>query len=121
MRNFPVEALNASDAQTQTGEAFFTGQWGQGSFVPTFGDVSATGTVKIQASNYPAPKGTDPSQFQPATDTFSDIPNATSAISSGVGPAIVLSATPYLYMRVVYTRSGGGTTTVVVRGCGLGI
>ena len=117
MRNYPVQVMSAVNTSTQTGSAFFVGQAAAASFVITNGDTSAAGTVKIQGSN-DLPVG-DPNQFVPTN--FNDIPSATSTIASGVGPAIVLPTMNFQYIRAVFTRSGGGTTTIVINMSALAI
>lgn len=112
MRNVPVTMINAVDTATQTGAPVFVGQQIAASFVSVFGDVTAAGTVKIQGSNE-APIG-DPSKYVASNGSFADIPSATSTIASGVGPAIVLTTMNFQYIRAVYTRSSGGSTTVLV-------
>jgi len=112
MRNSQPVILNAADTQTQTGSAIWVGQIVVASFIPVFGDSTATGTVKIQASNE-APVG-PPVQYTPSNGSFADIPNATSTIASGVGPAIVIPAMCFAYVRAVFTYSSGGSSTVKV-------
>lgn len=102
-----VNVLSAADTSSQTGSAINVQGGVMASFVPVFGDVSANGTIKIQASNDIVPVGGTPSNWV-------DITNATSSIASGVGPAIMLSYMCYAWIRVVYTRSSGGSTTISV-------
>lgn len=109
MRNAQVNIMSAADNVTQTGSAFDVGQAVSASFVPSFGDATAAGTVKIQCSN-------DGSNAR-YTDTFvptnwADIPNATSTVVAGVGPAIVIPNMCFSYIRAVYTRTSGGSTTI---------
>lgn len=110
MRNAQIEILNADDSMSQTGSSFWVGQIIAASFCPVFGDVAAAGTLKIQCSN-DIPVGA-PAAFTPTN--WNDVPNATSTIASGVGPAIVIAQMCFAYIRAVYTRSGGGSTTIVV-------
>lgn len=112
MRNFPVTILSAVDTASQTGAAFFVGQAVTGSFIPKFGDATAAGTVKIQGNN-DKPVG-DPDLFTPSTAGWADITGATSLVAAGVGPAIIIANMCFQYVRAVYTRTGGGTTTIVV-------
>jgi hypothetical protein len=121
MRNYPVEVLNALGDASRTGDAFFVGQTMAASFVGTYADGSAAGTLKVQGSNQAAPAGTDPLRYQPPATSFADITNATSAVASGAGPAIVLATMNFIYVRVVFTRSGGGASPVIVRMAGLGV
>lgn len=119
MRNYPVLVLSAVDTATQTGGAIYAVQAVAASFVAIFGDVTAAGTLKVQGNN-DIPVGS-PVTFVPSTAGWSDIPNATSTIASGVGPAIILPTMNFQYIRVVYTRSSGGSTTVVVNASFLGV
>lgn len=114
MNNVAVTILNAADTATQIGAAQDTNQIVSASFVPVFGDITAVGVVKIQCSNdNPAPSGgRTPGSFTPTN--WADIPNATSAITSGVGPAIVIPNMCFSYIRAVYTKTSGGSTTVKV-------
>lgn len=104
--------INAVDTTTQTGAPIFAGQQIAGSFTSVFGDVTAVGVVKIQGSNE-LPVG-DPSKYVPSNASFSDIPNATSTITSGVGPAIVIASLTFQYIRAIYTSTSGGSSTVRV-------
>lgn len=102
-----LNVLSGADTATITGDAVNVQGGFIASFVPIFGDNSANGTVKIQASNDIVAVGGAPTNWV-------DITNATSTISSGVGPAILLANMCYAYIRVVYTRSSGGSTTISV-------
>lgn len=87
-------------------------------FQTIMGDVSAAGTVKIQGSNdNPAAHG-NRQTFIPTH--WSDIPNATSTIASGVGPLIVIANVACQYMRAVYTKTSGGSTTITILANGVG-
>lgn len=112
MRNVPVLILSGADTGSVTGSAIFAGQFVSGSFIPLTGDASASGTVKLQGSNEP-PVGS-PEAYTPSSGSWSDIPNATSTIASGVGPLFTIQTLCYQYIRAIYTRSGGGSTTVKV-------
>lgn len=103
--------LSASDATTATGSAIDVNQIIAASFTAVFADVSAAGALKLQVSN-DLNNGVPRNLFVPTH--WSDIPNATSTIASGVGPAIVIGQMCFSYIRAVYTPSGGGTTTVTV-------
>ena len=112
MRNYPVSVLNKPNSQTQTGDAIWVGQSVAASFTALNGDATAAGTLKIQGSNE-IPVGS-PDKYVPSSASFADIPSATSAIAAGIGPAIVLATMNFQYIRAVYTRSGGGSTTILV-------
>ena len=110
MRNAQIQILNAADTASQTGGAYWVGQTIAASFAPVFGDTTAAGTLKIQCSN-DIPVGSQPSWVP---TNWCDIPNATSTITAGVGPAILIPNMAFAYVRAVYTRTSGGSTTVVV-------
>ena len=103
-RNVPKQILSGADNADVTGSAFETQQVYSASFCPICSDDSAGGTVKIQGSN-DSPVGAN-TQFTPSN--WNDIPNATSTIASGVGPAIVIPVMNFQYIRAVYTASSGG-------------
>lgn len=119
MRNYPVQMLNAADTASQTGAGVFVGQAVAASFTSVFGDTGAAGTIKIQGSNE-IPVGA-PASYIPSAGSWNDIPSATSTIASGVGPAIVLQTMNFQYVRVVYTRVSGGSSTVTVNMTALGV
>lgn len=112
MRNVPIQILSAVDTATITGAAIFSGQYISASFNAIFGDATAAGTIKIQASNE-SPVG-DPKSYTPSATSWSDVPNATSTIASGAGPMIPTQNITFQYIRAVYTRTSGGSTTFVV-------
>ncbi len=113
MINSPVLALTSTTAATSlTGNAIYVAPAVAASFVAVFVDTGASGTIKIQASNA-ASKG-DPQTFVPPITSWADIPNATSTIATGVGPAILLNAMCYQYIRVIFTRTAGSATAVNV-------
>lgn len=114
MRNTQFVILNADDSMTQTGNSFWVGQICSGSFVPSCGDATAAGTLKLQASNQSPASTTAPTKFTPASTSWADIPNATSTIASGAGPAIVIPNMAFAYIRAVFTHSGGGSTKINV-------
>ncbi len=113
MRNIPITLINAVDTATQTGAPAFVGQGVAASITCVFGDTTAVGTIQIQGSNE-APASQDVSKYVPSNGSFNNIPNATSAVSAGVGPAIVLATMNFQYIRAVYTRTSGGSSTVLV-------
>lgn len=115
MKVVSKQVLSAASNASVNGSAFDTNQAVNLTFQAICNSVDPAGTVKIQGSNDQPPQGRPSAAFVPTN--WSDIPNATSAISSGVGPMIVLSNVACQYMRVVYTRSGGGAAdkTIVVR------
>lgn len=104
--------LSGADTGSLTGPAIDSNQLFIASFQAIFQDVSAAGTVKIQASNDECNDGYQASNFIPTN--WSDIPSATSTVASGVAPLITVPNLCYRFIRVVYTRSSGGSTTMNV-------
>lgn len=110
MRQASIQILSAASNATQTGSAFQTKQAVSASFqcVGTNGDEA--GTVKIQGSNDVITAGS-----LPGTPTnWSDITDATSTLSSGAGPMIVIPNMCFAYVRAVYTRSSGGDAAKLI-------
>jgi hypothetical protein len=116
MRNYPVTILSAVDTASATGSAIFVGQAVAASFT-VYASGDAAGTVKLQASN-DIPVG-DPVSFVPTH--WVDITSATITVASGTGPALVLATMNFQYIRAVYTRSSGGSSTIVVNMSALGV
>lgn len=110
MRNVNCNCLSAIDTSSQNGIQLDSNQWVSASFQSIFGDATATGTVKIQMSNDICNFGNLATDF--TVTNWSDVPNATSAIASGVGPAILIANCSFRWMRAVFTRASGGSTTV---------
>jgi len=107
MRQALVQILNAANTASATGSSFDVNQAVSASFVPVCGDATAAGTLKLQCSADIIPTNVTPTNWV-------DIPNATSAIASGTGPAIVIGNMCFKYIRAVYTRTSGGSTTITV-------
>lgn len=113
MRQAIVQILNSANTATVTGNAFDVNQAVSASFTIVNGDITATGTVKIQVSNELV-NNYDRSTFVPSNASFVDIPNATATVTAGVAPAIVIPNMCFSYIRAVYTRTSGGSTTITV-------
>ncbi|GAC1502082.1 MAG: hypothetical protein NVS1B10_06690 [Candidatus Saccharimonadales bacterium] len=114
MRDLCITILSASDATSQTGPAIDANQLVSASFQSIFGDVTAAGSVKLQASN--------DAVVAPALPTnWSDIPSATATVTAGVCPMIVIPNMTFRYIRAVFTQTTAGTTTVTVKINALGL
>lgn len=120
MRNTQYNILSAVNTSSQTGSSEWMGQIVSASFITTMGDTTAAGTVKIQASNASPAGVTAPTQFTPPSNSWADIPNATSTIVAGVGPAILIPSMAFAYIRAVFTETTPGTTTINVQANVLG-
>lgn len=112
MRNLCTNILSAVDTASQTSAAINTNQTISASFLAYFGDATAAGTLKVQASNDPNPQLPNSSLFTPVN--WADIPDATASVASGASVLITIASMCYQFVRVVYTRSGGGSTTINV-------
>lgn len=113
MRNAQITILSAVDTASQNGAQQDVGQAVSASFTAVFGDTTANGTIKIQCANdNPAPQ--QRLSYSVPAAHWCDIPNATAAVTAGVAPAIVIPNMCFSWIRAVYTKSSGGSTTVVV-------
>ena len=119
MRKVDVNVLSDVDTSTVTGGAIDSNQLISASFQAVFADTAAIGVVKIQASNDIYGDQYQPANFTPTN--WSDIPNATSAITAGVGPIILIPVMSFRWVRVIYTRTSGGSTTVNVNMFAMGV
>lgn len=106
MRQAIVQIMSAAATANITGTAFDVNQAVSASFVPIAGDAAVAGTIKLQCSNDIITNGAAPSNW-------ADIPNATSVLVAGVGPAIVIGNMCFKYIRAVFTQTGGATTLKV--------
>ncbi len=120
MRQVNVNILSDVDTGSANGSQIDSNQLVSGSFHAYFGDASANGTFKIQASNDVAPiQYSSPTTF--IATNWTDIPNASTSITSGSSALLTIPNMSYRWIRAVYTRSSGGSTTVNVEMFALGI
>lgn len=113
MRVINTNILSAIDTTSQNGVKIDSSQLLQASFQAIFADATAAGTVKIQASNDINTAGAfNAANFTPTN--WSDIPSAVATVASGVCPLITLANMSFGWIRAVYTRTSGGSTTVNV-------
>lgn len=117
MKNSSVTILSGPSTGNITGIAYNVGQIVSASFVPASGaDATIAGTVKLQCSNdnpNSIGKGTQlGTAFVPTN--WADIPNATSTIAAGAGPAIVVPNMCFFFIRAVFTRTGGTSSFQVI-------
>jgi len=113
MRVANINILSAVNTGSATGSKIDVNQVVSASFTVVNGDATAAGTVKIQCSNEIVTND-DRAIFVPSAGSWVDIPNASSTIASGVGNAIVIPNMCFSYIRAVFTRSGGGSSTITV-------
>ena len=116
MRNVNSVVLSGADTASVNGNPIDANQLISGSFQAVFGDATANGTLKIQASNDVAPiQYTSPNGvgvFTPSN--WADIPSATASVTLGGSVIVTLAQMNYRWVRAVYTRTSGGSSTVVV-------
>lgn len=120
MRQVNAVILSGVDTSSQNGSQIDSNQLVQASFQAVFGDTSAVGTFLIQGSNDVAPlQISSPSTF--VVTNWTNIPNATAAISAGGSAMIVIPQMAFRWIRAVYTSSSGGSSTVKVQMCALSV
>lgn len=109
-----TNAVIATGANTGsvTGSAIDSNQLYQASFQVVNGDVTAVGTVKIQMSNDVCTQNAN--NFTPTN--WTDIASASVAVAAGVAAnPIEIANMKYRWIRAVYTRTSGGSTTISVQ------
>lgn len=112
MRTQAIQILSGDDSTSVTGGKIDANQLYCASFIGVFADSAAFGTLKIQASNDPCGYGNVAMDFTPTN--WVDIPNGSVVVPAGsvvIIPRIELS---YRWIRAVYTRTSGGSSTVTV-------
>lgn len=112
MRQVNTNVLSAVDTASQNGAQIDSNQLYNISFQAVFGDTSAAGTFFIQASNDVAAVGQGDQNF--VVTNWTNVPNATATITAGASTMILIAPTCYRWLRAVYTRSSGGSTTINV-------
>lgn len=112
MRNTCITILSADDSVNQIGTKFDANQLVSASFIASFGDATAAGTVKIQVSNDP-PVGSSNlvKDFTPTNWVDS---GQSATITSGTSAALLIPNMSYRWLRAVWTNSSGGSTLITV-------
>lgn len=110
MRNVCCNILSAADSLTTNGSQIDANQLVSASFQSYFGDTSAAGTFKIQASNDPTGPQTSRQNF--VATHWTDIPDATATITSGASAIITIANMAYSWVRAVYTSTATGAQTI---------
>lgn len=113
MRQVNVNVLSAADTSSQNGIQIDSNQLFAASFQAVFGDSTAAGTLKIQMSNDVAPTG-GPGVSNFTVTNWVNIPSASSTVTAGACPPITINPSCYRWLRAVYTRSSGGSSTINV-------
>lgn len=110
MRNPNFLSLNAvDDSVSQTSGPIDAQGIFSASFVATFSDTAAAGSVKFQASNDPSAITVD---FVPTN--WADVPNGSATFTAGGTKTILVNPCAWRWLRVVYTQTTPGTGTLTV-------
>lgn len=112
MKTVNAHVLTGADTVSINGPSIVADQLVSASFQAVFADTTAAGTIQIQASNDLPPAGNVPAAFTPTN--WSNIPSATSTVAAGVAPIIILPQICYRWLRVSYTETTPGTSTMQV-------
>lgn len=111
MTNINTIVLQADDSTSQNSAAIPADQLEYASFQAVFGDATAAGSVKLQASNdFDKSGGT--MSFTPTH--WNDIPSSSQSVASGATTLIPATILAYQFIRVVFTNSSGGSSTITV-------
>jgi hypothetical protein len=111
MRNSSFTILFGDDSDDITGEAIDFGQIFAASFQYIFGDTDAEGSLKIEGSCDPVPKGTL-MPFVPSN--WNAISGGTIAITAGGTGVVQIAPIAYRFIRVTWTHTTPGTSTLTV-------
>lgn len=113
MKYLNYTLLSAPDTASASSAQLDSSQLVSISIQSIFGDITAAGSVKLQMSNDICPMNNLPSSF--VVTNWSDIPSASATVAAGVCAPITLPMTlSYRWLRVVYTRVSGGSSTVTI-------
>ena len=110
MKHLSASVLSASDATSQTSSAIDCVEMFSASFQTFFGDATAAGTMQIQASNDVCHTQNLPATFTPTN--WTNIASATSTVTAGASTIILIPQVTFRWMRVVFTSSAAGSTTI---------
>lgn len=115
MKSNQFTLLNATSAATVISAAQDVNQAVSISAQFVTADATQAGTLKLQGSNDNKGDnglGVGNAAFVPTN--WSDIPNATSTITAGTGPMIVVPNACFAFIRAVFTRSAGTSANIKV-------
>lgn len=111
MKNLCASVVNAQTNATTNFPAITADQLYVASFIASFSDGAAAGTLKVQGSNDPNGAGVF---IDWVPTNWVDVPSATVTVAAGATSLIAPIANMcYRWLRLVWTRTGGaGTLTV---------
>lgn len=107
-----TNVLSASDTASHNGIQIDSNSYINVSFIASFGDSSAAGTLQLQASNDINHEFYQPSNF--TVTNWVNIPGASATVTGGSSALISLSNIAYRWLRVTYTYTSGGSSTINV-------
>lgn len=103
MKQFNDPVVNAANNASTNFPALDSQQLYGASFIVSFTDAAAAGTLKIQASNDPT---ADPNNFVPTH--WIDVPSASVVVAAGATSNVPMPAQfCFRWLRVVWTRTAG--------------
>ncbi len=112
MKYINKNVLSASDRASTNGAQIDADQLYASSFHAYFGDATAAGAFKLQASNDLAPTHYTANTNFTVTN-WTDIPTKTATIAAGSSALITLAqGASYRWLRAVYTNTASGVQTV---------
>lgn len=112
MKFLNADILSAVDTASANGNQIDASQLYIASFHAVFGDATAVGTIKVQASNDIFDAFYLPGFF--TVTNWVDIASASVNVTAGGQVLIPPLTLSYRWIRVVYTRTSGGSTVVNV-------
>lgn len=121
MRNLNFTALRGNDFDSVSGNAIDSSELVSASFTVRFGDNTAEGTFKLQASNDICHSG-----YMTAIDGFTptnwvDIPAKTAAILAGASAILTVPQIAYRWTRPVWVNTATGSQYITTIGAGYGV
>lgn len=119
MRYVNANVLSAVDTGSANGVTIDCDQLVAVSFQATFSDSTAAGTLLVQMSNDMCAFSNLPQDF--VVTHWSAYPSATTAVVAGVAAPIIIPQVCARWLRVVFTETTPGTSTVNVNLFGLSV
>lgn len=110
MRNVNCNVLSASDNASTNGDKVDANQLVSASFHCFFGDSTAKGVFKLQASNDICNDRYQAANFTPSH--WVDIPSQSANIVSGTSALLTIANCTYRWLRAVFTNNAAGVQTI---------
>ncbi len=116
MQNLSIAALSGNDYEDGEGQAIDASQLFSASFLASFGDDTAVGTFKLQASNDIPPAGAI--DFEPTN--WADIPNQSANVTGGASKLLTLNSMAFRWVRPTWTMTATGQQSITCIDAGYG-